>query len=130
MKRVNSDQQSRSEDDSDSDSSTSKKHKESKLKAPNRNKEENNSSGLLNSKGGQIKVNTQIDSDNSDELKVTQVCPANKPAVSPAAAFNINGKLCPCFNILICIANGYAFVLQTVLQVRRHKRNILQEQFE
>ena len=125
MKRVNSDQQSRSEDDSDSDSTTSKKHKES-----NRNKKENNSSGLLNSKGGQIKGNTQNDSDNSDELKVTKVSPANKPAVSPAAAFNINGKLCPCFNILICIANGYAFVLQTVLQVRRHKRNILQEQFE
>ena len=116
MKRVNSDLHSRSEDDSDSDSSTSKKHKESKLKAPNRNKEENNSSGLLNRKGDQIKGNTQIDSDNSDELKVIKVSPTNKPAVSPAAAFNINGKLCPCFNIRICTTNGSASEKTKILQ--------------
>ena len=110
MKRVKVDQQSRSEDDSDSDSSSSKKHKESNLEAPNRNKEENDSAGLLNSRRGQIKLNTHIDSDNSDEFEGTKVSPTNKPAVSPAATFSINGKLCPCFNIRIC-----------GLQVRRHK---------
>ena len=108
MKRVKSDEQSKSEDDSDSDSSTSKKHKESNLKASNRNEEENNSSGLLNSRRGQIKGNTPIGSDNSDELEVTKVSPANKPGVSPAAAFSINGKLFPCFNIRICTPNGSA----------------------
>ena len=113
MKRVKSDEQSKSEDDSDSDSSTSKKHRKSNVKASNRNKEESDSSGLLSSRIGQMKGNTQIGSDNSDELEVLKVSPANKPGVSPAAAFSINGKLFSCFNIRI--------VLQTVLQVRRHR---------
>lgn len=93
MKRVNTRQQSRSEDDSDSDSAISKKHKEFNSKVKDQNAEAKDVSGPV--ARGKIKLKLKanhFNSNNSDDLEVTKVSPANKVPVSPAAAFTVNGK--------------------------------------